>query len=329
MQPLDIEDDPFSAKNKQVKKLIISSDDSETSTAGEKSGKKRASVGKFIFGCCLLFLSVLGGSMIGPSSNLLDTKSDLVKITFQNLIRIIYCVPLVIIEALCSKKSYKEVLKKSINKRNVGFLLLASSLMTFFNFGLIYGAENLIQSQAYVCNTLFCIFIVFIGYCKGKRPNLLEIIGLVITIGAVALMLADPDASKEDGSTGEFHVYAICIGCAFFGALWILANGALIHSMPIFFNIFCQAILAEIFIVTTLYIWEWDKYSFFSTDKYYGTMGMFHEDQWITIFFMFGPSAGFFGNAGYIISLKFFSPVVVSAAFLFEPIIGQIIGNLL
>ena len=40
----------------------------------------------------------------------------------------------------------------------------------------------------------------------------------------------------------------------------------------------------------------------------------------------FGLSAGFFGNAGYVICLIFFSPVIVSASFLLEPFIGQLVG---
>ena len=55
-------------------------------------------------------------------------------------------------------------------------------------------------------------------------------------------------------------------------------------------------------------------------------MGMFHEDEFVTAFFIYGPSAGFFGNAGYIICLKFFSSVVVSASLLFEPFLSQMIG---
>ena len=42
--------------------------------------------------------------------------------------------------------------------------------------------------------------------------------------------------------------------------------------------------------------------------------------------FAFGPAAGFFGNAGYVICLLFYSPVIVSACYLLEPFISQVIG---
>lgn len=41
---------------------------------------------------------------------------------------------------------------------------------------------------------------------------------------------------------------------------------------------------------------------------------------------VFGLSAGFFGNAGYIICLIFCSPVLVSGVFLIEPILAQCFG---
>ena len=43
----------------------------------------------------------------------------------------------------------------------------------------------------------------------------------------------------------------------------------------------------------------------------------------------FGLSAGFFGMAGWVLCLLFFSPVITSASFLFEIFIGQFFGFLL
>ena len=108
-------------------------------------------------------------------------------------------------------------------------LALSASFYTGCSFGLIYGAANMIQSHAYICNTMFCIYIVLIGYCRGKRPNAIEILGLIVTVAAVSLMLADPEAIKTNGTRGTPYAYAVCFGCAFIGALWIMANEALIN----------------------------------------------------------------------------------------------------
>ena len=65
-------------------------------------------------------------------------------------------------------------------------------------------------------------------------------------------------------------------------------------------------------------------YVFFSTDPVWGGFGLVQEDP--MALFCFAISAGFLGSCGYIIALFFFSPVIVSASFLAEPFIGQMIG---
>ena len=73
-------------------------------------------------------------------------------------------------------------------------------------------------------------------------------------------MLADPDAIKTDGTKGELYVYAVCIACALAGALWIMLNGVLLNSIPLFFNVFAQSIFGELIIIVILYITEWNDY---------------------------------------------------------------------
>ena len=74
------------------------------------------------------------------------------------------------------------------------------------------------------------------------------------------------------------------------------------------------------------YILYYDSFEYFSMHKGWGAFGLFHHDQLSVTWGLYGPSHGFFGNAGYLICLNYFSPVIVSAAFLMEPSIGQCIG---
>ena len=69
-----------------------------------------------------------------------------------------------------------------------------------------------------------------------------------------------------------------------------------------------------------------DDFTYFSLDREWGGFGYFHKDEVFYAFICFGLTAGFFGSLGYVISLLFFSPVIVSASFLFEPFLGQMIG---
>ena len=181
----------------------------------------------------MLALSVIGGAFIGTTSNLLATENDFLKLLWSYQLRAIICLPLAIAEALTAK-DYKAKLSKFAKCRILGPTLLTVLFQLGWNFGLIYGSANLIQSHAYVCNTLFCIFIVLEGYCVCIKPYRIELLGLFLTIGGVAVMLADTSAERTDGKKGTFTVYLICICCAFLASFFFLINGVLVKTVPIF-----------------------------------------------------------------------------------------------
>ena len=134
-------------------------------------------------------------------------------------------------------------------------------------------------------------------------------------------MLSDNSAERADGKKGTGLAYFICIFCALFGSFFILVNGVLVKKLPIFTLILVQAILGSIILATGMLVVFKDDFSL-TTDKEWGAFGFLNGDHAVEALLFFGPSSGFFGNAGYVISLLFFSPVIVSASFLMEPFIG-------
>ena len=178
-----------------------------------------------------------------------------------------------------------------------------------------------------MCNTLFSIFIVLIGFCLCLKPYRLELIGLLLTTSGVVCMLNDPDAERTDGKNGTLLVYSICIFCALLAAFFFLLNGILVKTVPIFMLLLCQTMLGYLYLAIFMAVSGVDPdYSFFSNDKFHGAFGFFHPDEAFVALVYYGPAAGFWGNAGYVISLLFFSPVIVSATMLLEPFVGQMIG---
>ena len=75
---------------------------------------------------------------------MLETESDWLKNQWSYGLRALYCVPLVIGEALLSKTPYVAHLKTSLRRQVVLLLLLSPAFNVVFNFGLIFGAANLI-----------------------------------------------------------------------------------------------------------------------------------------------------------------------------------------
>lgn len=200
-------------------------------------------------------------------------------------------------------------------------------LQCCWTFGLIYGADNLIQAHAYVCNTVFGIFIVLIGYCLCLKPYRLEVCGLVLTIAGVACLFSDPQAERTDGKKGTFFSYSICLFCAFLAAFFFIINGLLVKVVPIFMLLLIQTLFGFLYLSVFIATLAGEPdYKFASFDKLNGAFGFLHNDEALVALLCFGPAAGFWGNAGYVVCLLFFSPVIVSASFLFEPFIGQMIG---
>ena len=181
----------------------------------------------------MLTCSIIGGAFIGVTSNLLATENEMLRLLWSYELRTLICLPLAIVEG-CTASEYSAKMHKFTEWRIAVLTFMTVIFELVWNYGLIYGCNNLIQSHAYVCNTLFCIFIVMLGYCACIRPYSLELIGLIVTIGGVAVMLSDTSAQRTDGKTGTFIVYMICISCAFLASFFFLINDLLIKKVPVF-----------------------------------------------------------------------------------------------
>ena len=68
----------------------------------------------------------------------------------------------------------------------------------------------------------------------------------------------------------------------------------------------------------------------FSTDVDHGCMGFLNlADNNLTVLSMYALFASFFGSAGYVLCLLFYSPLVTSNAYLLEPFFAQSLGYFL
>ena len=207
-------------------------------------------------------------------------------------------------------------------------VLLNPAIQLIWNYGLFYGSTHLIQSHSYVCNTMFCIFIVLIGYCRCMKPLKAELVGLFITTVGVIVMFSDPEAARTDGQKGSLLVYSFCLFCAFLAAFFMLINSFLVTQVPVFTLLLLQASISFTYLVVlVLPLTLGDQYKFWSTDKYWGAFGFLNKEQLVEGLLAYGLSTGLFGNTGYLACLLFYPPVVVSAFYLIEPIVSQLIGS--
>ena len=91
----------------------------------------------------MLALSVLGGALIGPTSNLISPEIGWVKVHWVHFLRMFYCLPLVMAEVV-STKDYAKIIRSNLSKKHVAGLLVTPIIFGFAQFAIIYGADNTI-----------------------------------------------------------------------------------------------------------------------------------------------------------------------------------------
>lgn len=278
-----------------------------------------------VFSIVFLISCLLGGSLIGAAANLIKPESAWILNTWGYGLGFCYTILPAIAESFLTE-GYKQKVLEGCTKKNFLLLLCTPFLHLIWHWGLFYGAERIVQSHAYVCVCLCSIWALFMGwFFRGYKAFRIEVLGLVLTVGGVVIMFADPTAVRTDGKTGTFSVYALCIATSIAGALFFVINDILCQKIPLVLLVLVQSFLCFWSCCMLTKIIE-PQAVLFSVDPVWGCFGFLSGEDVINNLFVFGLSAGFFGNTGYVISLAFFSPAVISATFLLEPAIAQFLG---
>ena len=112
------------------------------------------------------------------------------------------------------------------------------------------------------------------------------------------------------------------------GAFYFLMNAKNVSTLPIFSLIFFMNL--HVFLINALIAKAFDsEIKVFSLDPVIGCLGFFDKSCALVAFIPYGFLSSICGSAGYVLSLMFYSPVVVANAFLLEPICAQILGYFL
>lgn len=142
-------------------------------------------------------------------------------------------------------------------------------------------------------------------------------------------MIMDPQAVRagQEGLTQNSTMVPalIDIGSAFFGALYFLISARNVKQIPI-----CLLILImnfHTFMLNSLIARFSDpRIQIFSVDMEFGCLGFLNFNNPLLPILSYALFASFFGSAGYVLCLLFFSPLIVSNAFLLEPFVAQTLG---
>jgi len=141
----------------------------------------------------LPLLSVLGGSLIGPVSNIIPCEGIFLKQMWRfTALNILYAIGYAIKWA---KHGFSDT--SGIGKREIGLLFLSVIFQLGWMLIGIYAFLNTIQAHAYTLTNLHGVFTtVFNLVTCTRQVSLLEIIGTVIVVIASLLIIFDPKAKR-------------------------------------------------------------------------------------------------------------------------------------
>jgi hypothetical protein len=162
----------------------------------------------------------------------------------------------------------------------------------------------------------------------GIKPVREEYYGVICIVVGCTVMMFDPKAVRTDGVEASVWIYAIAFFTCIFGAIFFMISGKTLKSLPPLTLLLMMSFYLWIFAAISSRIVD-ERVQLFSTDPQFGVFGFMDSETWVYSYFGFGLFAGLGYSACSVLALLFFSPLVVSNAFLFEPLVAQLEGYLL
>lgn len=102
--------------------------------------------------------------------------------------------------------------------------LVTACFLVIFGCGLVYSANNMIQTKAYVLCNLNSLYILIIRGATGQRPSNAELYGLgVASLGCICTLL-DHKARRIDGLHLTAETFCIALMTSLAGAMLLLFN---------------------------------------------------------------------------------------------------------
>ena len=122
---------------------------------------------------------MIGGSLIGPVSNIVGTKNEFIMNAWRSGILVIYLLIPAIVEFKLKKKEDYSLFFKW---KEYGVFTVVYISHAIWNLGIVYGGVMLIQSHAYVLNTSVGSFMLIFRYLGCTKPIAIELIGFFIVL---------------------------------------------------------------------------------------------------------------------------------------------------
>eukprot|EP00347_Sterkiella_histriomuscorum_P001845 403370459 len=292
----------------------------------KSSALNKASYKFSLIGAIWVTISVVTTAAILPFSVALPLNSTLLKLSWRNMTMVPFLFIICIYEARTSHKGFKisSIIKSkkmivNLTQLVVLFILMQSTY--------ILSGQYTIMSHASILSNLGGVFIVILRVLRGKPAHKFEYFGLLIAFGGLGISVLDQEVEKIDSKNQQILLGDCCaILCSLICSFYYQKNSEVIQIIPSSFTVFITIVFAEILLV--IYGITFDTFTF-NFNSQTGVFGFFDRSYALYTIFVCGMITGSVSIYSAAVSLKYFPPVLLLIAYLFEPLISQLISCLM
>ncbi|MAY03977.1 MAG: hypothetical protein CMB25_00045 [Euryarchaeota archaeon] len=269
----------------------------------------------------LLTLSIISISSAGAVFQLMDDVPPLLRASWRFQLTAVLMAPMFFLQ-------YRDMRQNSVSMEKLRlpetrYILAGSGISLGLHMGAwVWSLDNTSLTHSLLFVTIHPLIIVFGALLLRKYVPKQQVFGASIGFigGGIALL----GISAESDVTLLGDIAAIIGAIAVVG--YFLAGRKLRQWMPLFVYILPVTLIAAIFLAILSIMLEGTVFSM--SDENISMFGWM-SSSWIWYVVYLAVFPGIVGHAGISAVLRWFPPIIVSVAYLFEPLVGSYIGWIL
>ena len=269
----------------------------------------------------LLTFSIISISSAGAVFQLMDDVPPLLRASWRFQLTTLMMAPLCFIQYRDARQD--QTFMSNLTSQETRYILFGSGISLGLHMGAwVWSLDNTSLTHSLLFVTIHPLIIVFGALLLRKYVPRQQVFGASIGFlgGGIALL----GISAETDVTLLGDIAAIIGAVAVVG--YLVAGRKLRQWMPLFVYTVPVTGIAAILLGIMSLIIEGSTFSMSQEDiSIFGWI----SSSWIFYVFFLAAFPGIVGHAGISAVLRWFPPIIVSVAYLFEPLIGSIIGWLL
>ncbi len=266
----------------------------------------------------LLTFAIVSISSAGAVFQLMEEVPPLLRASWRFQLTALLMAPVFFVQLREMKQDQNAM--KRFNLSETRWILFGSGISLGLHMGAwVWSLDNTSLTHSLLFVTIHPLIIVFGALLLGKYVPKQQTLGASIGFigGGITLL----GISVETDVTLLGDIAAIVGAFAVVG--YFLAGRKLRQWMPLFVYIFPVTFIAGIFLAVMSIMLEGSVFSL--SDESISLFGWM-SSTWILYVLYLAVFPGIVGHAGIGAVLRWFPPIIVSVAYLFEPLVGSFIG---